>query len=66
MNNKSPGLHISEEEIEKQLMTVATNRKNGDIQSWKRKMVKLEKLLEEIRPIEDKILKIMIEERTIY
>lgn len=61
--NNTPGLHISEEDVEKDLISIATNRKNSDIQSWKRKMVKLEKMIEEIRPIEDKILKIMIEEK---
>ena len=61
--NNTPGCHISEDDIEKDLLTIATNRKNSDIQSWKRKMVKLEKMIEAIRPIEDKILKIMIEEK---
>jgi hypothetical protein len=63
MNDISPGMHISEEDVEKELMLIATNRKNKDVQSWKRKMANLDKLIEEIRPIEDKILKIMIEEK---
>lgn len=56
-------MHISEEQSQKEINKIATFRDKNERLAWKRKKEKLENLVKELEPIDDKILKIILEEK---
>jgi len=56
-------MHIDEEKVAQDLNRISTYRDKNERLSWKRKKDKLEDLVKQLEPIEDKILKIMADEK---
>jgi len=55
-------MRLTEEQEKKDIDTIAGNSENAAKLSWRRKKKKLEELVDELKPFEDKILK-LYEER---
>lgn len=49
-------MRLTEEQVKKDIDTIAGNSKNDAKLAWRRKKKKLEEVLEELKPYEDKIL----------
>ena len=56
-------MHISEDQVAKDIQRVSTHRDKNERLSWKRKKDKLELLIAELEPIDDKILDIILHEK---
>lgn len=56
-------MHISEDKIKSDLDKIATYRDKNERLSWKRKKDKIELMVEELKPIEDAIMKLIADER---
>lgn len=57
-------MRLSEEDIQTDLVKIANFRNKNERLSWERKRAKLEKFINALEPIEEKILKIIDEEKT--
>lgn len=54
-----------EKEIKKDIEEVANSVSNAEKLAWRRKYKRMEKLIEEVKPFEEKILNLIVEKRPI-
>lgn len=57
-------MHITEEKIANDLSRIATYRDKNERLSWKRKKDKIEALVEDLKPIEQEIIELIVNKKT--